>query len=340
MIIHSKVLVTGGAGFIGSELVRQLVAAGASVTVLDNLSTGKRSNLAGIPSSACKLVEGDLRDSKLVLSLLPGISHLFHLACVGIRRSVHNPREAHEVNAGGTLTLLELARKMKLKRFVYVSSSEVFGNFLSYPLSETHPTFPTTVYGASKLAGEAYARAYSKTYGLPVVIVRPFNSFGPRCHHEGDAGEVIPRFLLRLMAGKELPVFGDGTQVRDFTFVEDTARGILLAAQCERAVGETIHLGSGKGLSILELGGAMAEILGIKTPQFHNYPHRPGDVQKLVANSNHAKKMLGWGPEVPFEEGLRRLAAWYASQGIAPETLLEEEILLNWESSDADSLNG
>ena len=193
MNLHGKsILVTGGAGFIGSELSRQLLAAGAKVVIVDNLANGKRENVAEILGDACVLRVTDIRDYPAMQALVREADIVFHLACLGVRHSIHSPLENHAVNAEATLRLLMMAQEKGLERFVYVSSSEVYGTAMQVPQPETHPTFPMTVYGAAKLAGEAYTRAYHRTYGLPTVVIRPFNTYGPRCHHEGDSGEVIP----------------------------------------------------------------------------------------------------------------------------------------------------
>src|SRR6185369_328854 len=242
---RSTAVVTGGAGFIGSELVRQLAARGDRVVAIDNLVNGKRENLADVLSDRVVLLEKDIRDLDAVTPHLRDARVVYHLACLGVRHSVHSPRENHHVNATATLDLLGASRDAGVPRFVYVSSSEVYGTARWAPMTEEHPTCPHTVYGGSKLAGESYTRAYHDTYGYPTVVVRPFNTFGPRSHHEGDSGEVIPKFLLRCLAGRPLIVFGDGTQTRDFQFVSDTARGIILAGEDDRAIGATINLGSG-----------------------------------------------------------------------------------------------
>ncbi len=315
------VLVTGGAGFIGSELVRQLEAAGSKVRVLDNFATGTRTNLA---STAAELVEGDVRDNATLQRVFEGVECVFHLACVGVRRSIHAPREAHEVNALGTLNVLQAALASGVTRFVHVSSSEVYGPALRPLIAEDHPCLPTTPYGASKLAGEAYARAWNITYGLPVTVVRPFNAFGPRCHHEGDSGEVIPKFLLRAMAGMPAVIFGDGQQTRDFTDVADIARGILQAAECPHALGGTINLGSGRETSILDL----ARLAGV--PQVIYCDPRLGDLRRLLCDSSHAQRLFGFRPEITMEQGLDRLRQWYRQEGIPPEVLLRQEVIYNW----------
>jgi len=179
-----------------------------------------------------------------------------------------------------------------VKRFVYVSSSEVYGTARAVPITEEHPTLPMTVYGASKLAGEAYTRAFWETYRYPTVVLRPFNAYGPRCHHEGDSGEVIPKFMLRCLAGKPMVIFGDGTQTRDFTFVGDTASGILEAGFSDGSVGQTINLGSGKEVQVRELADTIAQLLDRPHAEITHADPRPGDVLRLLADSSKAKTLL------------------------------------------------
>lgn len=326
-----RVLVTGGAGFIGSELVHQLAAQGTHVIVVDNLVNGHDENLNDLPVDQVQLAVVDIRDSQQMAELLAGVDVIYHLACLGVRHSIHSPRENHEVNATATLELLRTARAAGVGRFVYVSSSEVYGTARWVPMGEDHPTYPNTVYGASKLAGECYARAFYETYSYPTVVVRPFNTFGPRCHHEGDSGEVIPKFLLRSLAGQPMVIFGDGSQTRDFTFVSDTARGILLAGAAEGAVGKTINLGSGSEITIADLARAVAAIANRPDAQVFHEPERPGDVRRLCADIDLARQWLGFAPHVPFHQGLMALFDWYLSLGQSPEELLKDEIVHNWE---------
>jgi UDP-glucose 4-epimerase len=332
---RKSVLVTGGAGFIGSELVRQLVALDAQVIVVDNLCNGRRENLTGLPAGQVQLHVVDIRDHDAIGKLLRSVDIVFHLACLGVRHSIHSPVENHEVNARGTLELLVAARRAGVGRFVYVSSSEVYGTAQHAPMTEAHPTFPRTVYGASKLAGECYTRAFHRTYDFPTVVVRPFNTYGPRCHHEGDCGEIIPKFLLRCMTGRPLVIFGDGAQTRDFTFVADIACGILTAGLTEAAVGRTLNLGSGRETRLSELAQTVAEAVGRPAVVTHEAP-RPGDVRRLCADATKARELLGFSPRTELRTGLTQLMTWYASLNVPPERLLEQEIIRNWELSDVD----
>jgi UDP-glucose 4-epimerase len=328
-----SILVTGGAGFIGSEVTRQLAARGARVTVVDNLINGKRDNLVGLPADAVTLVVTDVRNEERMKALLKGVDVIYHLACLGVRHSIHSPRENHEVNASATLVLLAAAQARRVGRFVYVSSSEVYGTARTVPMTEEHPTLPATVYGASKLAGEGYARAYHRTYGYPTVVVRPFNAYGPRSHHEGDCGEVIPKFMLRGMAGRELVIFGDGSQTRDFTYVGDVARGIIAAGEVEDAVGQTLNLGSGREIAIRQLAAEVTEVVGRSDAEVVFDPPRPGDVGRLWADTSRARELIGYRPGVELREGLMKLYDWYRSGGQSPEALLALETVRNWELS-------
>jgi UDP-glucose 4-epimerase len=336
MTNRSIVVVTGGAGFIGSELVRQLAARGERVVIIDNLVNGKLENVADVLSHDVVLMTTDIRDLEALRPQLRAARAVYHLACLGVRHSVHSPQENHEVNATATLRLLAEARQSDVPRFVYVSTSEVYGGVRWAPtirweqMTEDHPAFPCTVYGGSKLAGECYARAYFRTYGYPTVVVRPFNTYGPRSHHEGDSGEVIPKFLLRCLAGRPMVVFGDGTQSRDFTYVSDTARGILLAGEHPLAVGETINVGSGSEVTINDLAARVAIEAGRPDAAVEHDRPRPGDVSRLVADVARARALLGYEPQVSLSEGLQRLLQWYRDQRRTPEELLEQEILHNW----------
>lgn len=329
---NTRVLVTGGAGFIGSSLVRLLLDAGASVRVVDNLINGKRENLEDVlDNDNLSLHLVDIRDTPSMQALMEGVDIVFNLATLGVRHSIHSPHENHEVNATATLHMLSAAREVGVGRYVYVSTSEVYGTARTVPMTEAHPTYPMTVYGASKLAGESYTRAFYETYEYPTVVVRPFNAYGPRSHHEGDSGEVIPKFLLRCMAGQPMVIFGDGTQTRDFTYVEDTARGILQAGIHDAAVGQTINLGSNYELTVNELAEKIKAVVGKSDAEIIHDDPRPGDVLRLYADSSKAGELLGFEPQIALDEGLQRLKAWYDAQPHSPEALLQNEKVRNWE---------
>jgi len=327
---RSTVLVTGGAGFIGSEVVRQLAARGEHVLIVDNLVNGSRANVEDVLSDRVTLQVADIRALDRFKRELSRVRTVYHLACLGVRHSVHSPFESHDVNATATLRLLAECRDAGVPRFVYVSSSEVYGTAKWVPMTEDHPAFPCTVYGASKLAGECFTRAYHRTYGYPTVVVRPFNTYGPRSHHEGDSGEVIPKFMLRCLAGLPMVVFGDGTQTRDFTFVSDTAAGIILAGEDARAVGQTINLGSGREITINDLARQVALVAGRPDAVIEHDRPRPGDVLRLYADMSHAQALLGYTPKTTMAEGLAALLAWYRSQPATAEQLLEQEVVHNW----------
>jgi len=327
---NKNILLTGGAGFIGSEFSSQIAHNCKELIIVDNLVNGKLENVNKLFCDSVRFEKVDIRDTKKMVSLIHNIDIIFHLACLGVRHSIHSPYENHEVNASATLELLRIAKDEKVGKFVYVSTSEVYGNNVSIPISERHPTLPATVYGASKLAAEAYCRAYWDTYEFPTVVIRPFNSFGPNSHHEGDCGEVIPKFMLRCLVGKPMIIHGDGSQTRDFSFVTDTARGILLCGSNDCAVGKTINIGFGRETTINELAILIKNIVGTSKSQVIRSNPRPGDVQRLVSDNSLANNLLGYKPKVSLRDGLKLLKDWYGFDIIKIEGLLKNEVEKNW----------
>lgn len=329
----SRIVVTGGAGFIGSHVVDALLSTRnpASVTVVDNLVNGSRDNLAQWRDDArFTLSVADIRDRVAMDQAFAGADVVFHLACLGVRHSLHAPEENHSVNAEGSLTVGLAARDAGVGLLVHVSSSEVFGTAQYAPMDERHPTWPETVYGGGKLAGEAYSRAMHRTYGVPTMVARPFNTFGPRSHHEGDSGEIIPRTIVRLMAGVAPVVYGSGQQTRDFMHVQDTAIGLIALAECSSAVGETVNLGTGREISMLTVCRTVAEAVGRPELVPDMLPERPGDVRQLIVDNRRMTELTGWTPSRDFTEGIRDLVQWFRRGGKSPHELLAEVATTNW----------
>jgi len=322
-----RVLVTGGAGFVGSHLV-DLLAPSNEVTVLDDFSVGTRANLSSSPQT--NVLHADIRDVDAIEGAVKQSDVIFHLAVVCLRVSIPDPMASHDVNALGTLNVLLAARDSALQRFVYVSSSEVYGTAHHVPMEERHPLNPMTPYAAAKLAGEAYALSFHRTYGLPATVVRPFNVYGPRAHAEGASGEVIPRFVARAIAGKPLVVFGDGLQTRDFTWVGDTVRGIVKAAECDELVGDCINIARGHEVSVVDIARLVWELTGTRSPIQHQ-PDRPGDVRRHFAGVERARSLLGFTATVGIEEGLARYVDWVKSQPDRLDSGLEAEEARNWQ---------
>lgn len=332
-----RVVVTGGAGFIGSQLVTTLLDStdAAHVRVFDSLATGTLENLAHlhehVERGRLEVLEGDVCTG--AQTALDGADVVFHLACLGVRHSLHDPMGNHRANAEGALALLQEALRRDITRFVHVSSSEVYGTAQYAPMDEDHPTHPETVYGAGKLAGEAYARAHFRTYGLPVVVARPFNTYGPRSHFEGDSGEVIPRMIVRALCGLPALVFGDGEQSRDFTHVSDTALGLIALAECDAAVGETVNLGSGSEVSVNELAATVASLVGTDVPPPTHLEARPGDVRRLLVDDARMRALTDWRPGVDFGDGVAGLVEWFRTRPASPEAMLARIEDRNWVSA-------
>lgn len=328
-----RVAITGGAGFIGSHLVDHLIAKGNHVVVIDNFSTGERANLAQHAAShRLQVLECDVRSLEGMERALKDIDVVFHLATHCVRLSLSEPKENHDVNATGTLHTLMAAEKNSVKRFVYCSSSEVYGDEPGRALgrlSEDSPKLPTTVYGATKLVGEHYTLSFHRLQRMSTRVVRPFNTYGPRSYFSGPSGEVIPRFSYLLRAGKTPVIFGDGSQTRDFTYVTDTARGICLAGESDELAGSSVNLACGNAVSIKDLGDILCRLHG-KTFEPRVFGPRPGDIQSLGADISLAKKILGWKAEYNIEEGLKKYLWWLDEKDIDYAEAIKSIAIKNW----------
>jgi UDP-glucose 4-epimerase len=261
---------------------------------------------------------------------MAGIDVVFHMAISCLRTSINHPVMSHDINAGGTLSACLAAQRHGVRRFVYVSSSEIYGSAETVPMSEVHPCRPTTVYGASKLAGELYALAFWRTYGLPVSVVRPFNTYGPREPYAGARAEVIPRFLLRLAAGEPPVLYGDGSQTRDFTFVDDTVTGLVQAGECDALVGDIVNIAYGRELAIRRIPEILARVMGCENVSPVQAPPRPGDVQRHFADIDKAKRLFGFTPTTDIEQGLARTVEWFRRHDIAKRVGAEASGAPNW----------
>ncbi|MBN1781687.1 GDP-mannose 4,6-dehydratase [bacterium] len=324
----NHVLVTGGAGFIGSHVVDRLLETGCRVTVIDNLANGRMSNIRHHSgNSAFQFVRGSILNRRLVGELMQACDRVINMATLGVRHSIRYPFQNHRLNAEGALLLLEAAREHGIKKFIQISSSEVYGTAVQVPQNENHRTFPHTIYGASKLAGDTYTRACWSTYRFPTVIVRPFNTFGPRSHYEGDAGEFIPKSIVRALNGLPILIFGDGKQTRDLSYVTDIADGIVRVCESGDVIGETINLGCGNEYKIIDIARKILKLAGSGTIEFQE--KRPGDVTRLFADASHARECIGYRPRVDFDEGLKRTVEWFRSQNV--RAMIRKETGRNWE---------
>ena len=303
-------LVTGGAGFIGSHIVDELVRRGEQVRVLDNLSTGKRENLAAV-IERIEFVEGDIRNLETVRGAVQGVDYVMHQAALpSVPRSIADPMTSHEVNATGTLNVLIAARDTQVKRVVYASSSSVYGNSPTLPKHEEMPTNPLSPYAVSKLAGENYCRAFYQVYGVPTVALRYFNVFGPRQDPTSQYSAVIAKFITAMLRGEAPTIYGDGSQSRDFTYVANVVQANLLACECDEANGQVLNIACGERYSLLDLHAELRRILSVKTPPLFA-PVRKGDVKHSLAAIELARHGLGYEPEVKWGEGLQRTVEWY-----------------------------
>ena len=306
-------LVTGGAGFVGSHLVEELLRRGEQVRVLDNFSTSKRENIGTFLDNV-ELTEGDIRSYHTVREAVGGIDIIFHQGALpSVPRSVKDPLTTNDVNVAGTLNLLDAAREAGVKRVVFASSSSVYGANQEIPKREEMLPMPISPYAVSKLTGEKYCEVFSHIYGLETVALRYFNVFGPRQDPESSYAAFIPKFIVGIAEGRKLTIDGDGEQSRDFTFVSNVVDANLRAAHAAEVSGQVFNIACGSSLTVNEVVDIIREALGTEGHVKHG-PPAPGDVPHSLADITRAREKLGYDPLVPAEEGLRRAVQWFRKE--------------------------
>jgi UDP-glucose 4-epimerase len=310
-----RYLVTGGAGFIGSNIVEELLRRGEDVRVIDNFLTGKRENLEPFKGDI-ELIEGDIRDKDALKKALGGVDFVLHQAALrSVPRSVEDPFLTNDINVFGTLNLLRASKETGVKRLVYASSSSAYGDARSFPQKETDLPKPISPYGVSKLAAENYCVAFAKTFGLETVSLRYFNVFGPRQNPESKYSAVIPAFLFKMLKGESPIVEWDGGQSRDFTYVSNVVEANLKACTAPGVSGEVFNVACGRTTSVLDIVSQLGRILKVD-PKPVFAPKRAGDVRKTFADISAMTEALKMERLVYFEEGLRLTAEWFKSQNI------------------------
>lgn len=325
-----NILITGGAGFIGSHVTDKMLSLGHRVTVLDNLANGKESNLeeASLYDSF-EFIKGDILDKETCDMVTRGVDVVYHLACLGVRHSLHSPFENHRVNAEGSLNVLEASRKNGVKKFFYISTSEIYGDIKQFPIDENGVPLPKTVYGSSKLAGENYAYSYHTCFGMDTTILRIFNNYGPRAHYEGDAGEIIPRSIVNILYGKSPIIFGDGSVTRDFFYVKDTASALARLFEVDGISGEILNIGAGVEITMKQLLEKIIEVMGSDI-SINYLEDRPADVPRLWVNPSKFHKLSSFKSAYSFDEGIKATIDYYKKIAEG-KNLLSEIIIKNWE---------
>ncbi len=306
----ARYLVTGGAGFIGSNVVHKLIELNHDVWVLDNFLTGKRENIADVLDQIT-LIEGDLRDLPTVTRVCKNIDYVLHIGALpSVPRSVADPILTHDINITGTLNVLEAARQQNVKRVVFSSSSSVYGNTPTLPKHEDMPVNPLSPYATHKVSGEFYCRIYNDIYNLETVCLRYFNVFGPRQNPNSQYAAVIPKFISAFQTGRQLTIYGDGEQSRDFTYIENVVSANIVAATAPNAAGEIINIACGHRITINELAYKIGEILGKDVkPQYES--SRSGDVKHSLADISKAEKLLNYSSLVDIDSGLQKTIEWF-----------------------------
>ena len=333
MIENKKIIVTGGAGFLGSHVVRLLLLKNNFVVVIDDFSNGKMDHLEPlVQNPKLTIIRGDITNKKDVKTAFDGCQVVIHLAVLGLRQSIREPHRVNEVIVNGTLNCLDMALENNVELFLNCSSSEVYGTAIHIPMDESHPQRPETPYAAAKVAQDMYVYSYGCTFELPWATIRPFNMYGPHSHWQGVRGELIPKMIVRAMNQQPLIIFGDGNQTRDFIYVEDAADAIIAVADNPSCRNKCVNFCTGVETSVRQIAELICEYFSLDPNKFiQMQTSRPGDVKRHLGDNRKFKKLLGFSPKISIDEGIQKTIRWFQGLPFKPEKLLSKEVLKNWE---------
>jgi len=330
---NKRIVVTGGAGFVGSNLLPHLLRENNRVVVFDNFSNGKMENLVDLKGDPnLQIVKGDARNADEVKHAFQGAQVIIHLCCQGVRQAIKDPQYVNDVIVGGTLNCLEAAVENKVELFFNVSSVAVYGKAKYFPVDEEHSMSPVSAYGIAKAAQDLYVRNYGFFRDLPWLTLRFTAMYGPHSHWESYSGEVIPRMVIRAMNRQPLLVFGEGTQTRDFLYVGDAVKAILALLDAPQCQGEIFNYGSKTETSIIEIAETICRQFGMQPASgIQKLPMRPGDSARVVCDHTKFKNRLGFSPGTAMDDGLRSTIEWFATLPYPPEKLLADVTVKNWQ---------
>lgn len=332
-MLNKKIMVTGGAGFLGSHVVKLLLEKNYRVVIVDDFSNGKMLHLKNMENNPhLEIIKGDITHKNEIRNAFKGCQIIIHLAVLCLRESIKDPHRVNDVIVNGTLNCLDLARENKVELFLNCSSSEVFGTAKYIPMDENHPLQPETPYAASKVAQDMLVFSYGRTYGLPWTTIRPFNMYGPNSHWQGYRGELIPKMIVRAMNKEPLVIFGEGNQTRDFLYVEEAAKALVDVAENNSCINNSINFCTGVETSIRKIAELICAEFSLGTEQFiSKQPSRPGDVMRHLGDNSAFKKIFGYVPRITIEEGIHKTIEWMKTLPYSAEELKSQENIRNWE---------
>lgn len=327
-----KIAVTGGAGFLGSHVVRLLLNKNYSVNVIDDFSNGKMMHLDALTANPLlKVIRGDILNKQAVQEAFSDCECVIHLAVLCLRESIKSPKRVIDVIVNGTLNCLEIARENNIELFLNCSSSEAYGTAQYTPMDEEHPLNPETPYAAGKVAQDMLVSSFGRTYGLPWTTIRPFNMYGSNSHWQGSRGELIPRMIVRILNRNPVVIFGDGSQTRDFLNVEDAARAIIILMENKKCMDHQINVCSGVETSVRYIAEFICDYFGMNKQKFiQENPPRPGDVKRHLGDNSKIKEMFDFTPQTSLDEGLRKTITWFQSLQMEPQKMFAQESLISW----------